>query len=94
MSSLWSRKEPNLLISINDKKHTRARPIIRIEDLTLGADTSAAFGRCPTLMGTTDAGTKMVGCFDTPKKIPIDSSNTSKNIKKVETIISSLVPVE
>jgi hypothetical protein len=44
------------------RNFTRTCPIIRRgKDLAFGADADAAFGRWPALMGTTDAGTKMVG---------------------------------
>lgn len=43
----------------------RTCPIIRCgKDLAFGADADAAFGRWPALMGTADAGTKMVGAFN------------------------------
>lgn len=68
---LWliSKKTQFFLLSIKKRdgrktwKHTRACPIIRTgKDLALGADADAAFRRWPALMGTADAGTKMVGC--------------------------------
>lgn len=51
--------------------------------MALGADADAAFGRWPALMGTADAGTKMVGCFffwDTRKgKKRINTTNSGRH---------------